>query len=42
MYPRISNYFPSQRVSEEEKNKSDWYANCIDYVIDAGLSFNER
>ena len=42
MYPRISNYFPSQRVSGEEKNKSDWYANCIDYVIDAGLSFNDR
>lgn len=41
----ISNYnanFPQQRVSGAEKKKADWYANCIDYVIDAGLSFNDR
>ena len=35
-------YFPRQRVSHAEKQKPDWYANCIDYVIDAGTSFNDR
>lgn len=34
--------FPQQRVSGNEKKKADWYANCIDYVIDLGLSFNDR
>lgn len=34
--------FPQQRVSGAIKSKADWYANCIDYVIDAGLSFNDR
>ena len=34
--------FPSQRVGIQEKQKASWYANCIDYVIDAGLSFNDR
>ena len=34
--------FPKQRVSASEKNKPAWYQNCIDYVIDAGLSFNDR
>lgn len=34
--------FPQQRVSSAEKNKPVWYQNCIDYVIDAGLSFNDR
>ena len=34
--------FPSQRVSISEKNKAEWYANCIDFVIDAGLSCNDR
>lgn len=34
--------FPQQRVSGREKSKPYWYANCIDYVIDAGLSFNDR
>lgn len=41
----ISNYnshFPQQRVSGSVKRKADWYANCIDYVIDAGLAFNDR
>lgn len=41
----ISNYnshFPQQRVSGNVKRKADWYANCIDYVIDAGLAFNDR
>lgn len=34
--------FPKQRVSSTEKNKPAWYQNCIDYIIDAGLSFNDR
>lgn len=34
--------FPQQRVSGAEKNKPYWYANCIDYVIAAGLAFNDR
>jgi len=34
--------FPQQRVSNAEKNKPAWYQNCIDYVIDAGLSFNDK
>ena len=34
--------FPQQRVSQTEKNKPAWYQNCIDYVIDAGLSFNDK
>ena len=34
--------FPKQRVSATEKDKPAWYQNCIDYVIDAGLSFNDR
>lgn len=34
--------FPQQRVSQSEKDKPAWYQNCIDYVIDAGLSFNDK
>ena len=34
--------FPQQRVSGAEKDKEYWYQNCIDYIIDAGLSFNDR
>lgn len=34
--------FPRQRVSSSEKNKEEWYANCIDYIISAGISFNDR
>ena len=42
MIPTYNATFPQQRVSASEKRKADWYANCIDYVIDAGLSFNDR
>lgn len=42
MIPRYDATFPQQRISGAEKRKADWYANCIDYVIDAGLSFNDR
>lgn len=34
--------FPQQRVGYAEKQKASWYANCIDYVISAGMSFNDR
>ena len=34
--------FPRQRVSGAEKSTQQWYANCIDYVIAAGLSSNDR
>lgn len=30
--------FPKQRVSAEEREKAEWYANCIDYVIGIGQS----
>lgn len=42
MMPNYTLQFPQQRVSGAVKRKADWYANCIDYVIDAGLSFNDR
>lgn len=42
IFPSSNNQFPKQRVSGSEKNKSEWYANCIDYIIDAGLSLNDR
>lgn len=28
--------FPKQRVSQQEREKPEWYANCCDYVIAAG------
>ena len=34
--------FPRQRVSEAEKQKPDWYQNCIDFVIAAGISNNDK
>lgn len=42
MMPNYNATFPQQRVSGTEKRNPCWYANCIDYVIDAGLSFNDR
>lgn len=42
MMPNYTATFPQQRVSGAEKRKADWYSNCIDYVIDAGLSYNDR
>lgn len=42
MIPHPMNYFPAQRVGYAEKQKAYWYANCIDYVIDAGISYNDR
>lgn len=34
-------HFPNQRVSHTEKLKPDWYANCCDYVIEAGIAAKE-
>ena len=34
--------FPKQRVPGSEKKKASFYANCIDYIISAGLSYNDR
>ena len=42
MMPNYTATFPQQRVSGAVKKTADWYANCIDYVIDAGISFNDR
>ena len=42
MMPNYTATFPQQRVSGAIKKTAGWYANCIDYVIDAGLSFNDR
>ena len=42
MMPKYTATFPQQRVSGVVKKTADWYANAIDYVIDAGLSFNDR
>lgn len=42
MIPRSQAYFPQQKVDGATKRKPEWYANCIDYIIDAGLSFNDR
>lgn len=39
---RNNNYFPQQRVSGNEKKKPEWYANSIDFIIDAGLAANDR
>ena len=41
MLPNYQAYFPKQRVSGSEKQKADWYANCIDYIINAGLAAND-
>ena len=35
-------YFPSQRVSDEEKSKPEWYANAIDFIISAGTNCNDK
>lgn len=42
MLPNYQAYFPQQRVDGATKQKAEWYANCIDYVINAGLACNDR
>ena len=39
---RIDRNFPQQKVPYSEKQKAEWYANSIDYIIDMGLSCNDR
>lgn len=34
--------FPNQKVSDREKDKPEWYENCIDYVIQKGISCNNK
>jgi len=34
--------FPKQKVPYSEKKKAEWYANCIDYIIDVGMAMNNR
>ena len=41
-FPRSNVNFPQQRVPYSQKQKAEWYANCIDYVIDMGMSCNDR
>ena len=41
-FPRSNVNFPQQRVPYSQKQKAEWYANCIDYVIDMGIACNDR
>ena len=34
--------FPSQRVSASERNKPEWYANCIDWIISQGQGIRQQ
>ena len=34
--------FPSQRVSASERNKSEWYANSIDWIIAQGQGIRQQ
>lgn len=34
--------FPSQRVSDKEKEKPEWYANCCDWIIQQGTTYKEE
>jgi hypothetical protein len=33
--------FPSQRVSDSEKEKPEWYASCCDWIIAQGLAIRD-
>lgn len=35
-------HFPQQKVSNSTKASAEWYANCIDYIIDKALSCNDQ
>lgn len=41
-FPTWQANFPKQRVSGAEKQKAEWYANCIDYIISVGIGYNDR
>ena len=34
--------FPSQRVSDKEKEKYEWYSSCCDYIIAQGEVFRDK
>ena len=40
-FPFPRNLFPSQRVSYEERQKPEWYANCCDGVIALAQSIRD-
>lgn len=42
MFNNLSFQFPKQQVDAATKDKPDWYANSIDYIIGLGLSLNDR
>ena len=42
MFNDLSFQFPKQQVDAATKEKPDWYANSIDYIIGLGLSLNDR
>lgn len=42
MFNNLSFQFPKQQVDAATKEKPDWYANSIDYIIGLGLSLNDR
>lgn len=42
MFNNLSFQFPKQQVDATTKEKPDWYANSIDYIIGLGLSLNDR
>ena len=41
MFNNLSFQFPKQQVDAATKEKPDWYANSIDYIIGLGLSLND-
>ena len=42
MYANNRVEFPNQRVSHSVKNKPEWYANCCDFVIEAGVNAKDN
>ena len=42
MYANNRVEFPNQRVSHSVKNKPEWYANCCDFVIEAGINAKDN
>lgn len=34
--------FPNQRVSDSEKEKPEWYANCCDWIISQGIASSDH
>lgn len=42
IYGRQNLQFPTQRVDWKTREKAEWYANCIDFIIQAGVNCNDR